>query len=77
MTLINDLLDFAKIQNQKFSITENYFNLNELIQRAFSTVECLANKKSITLEYEKKIMISVKDCQKSNVDFMMLQSQQD
>ena len=35
MTLISDLLDFAKIENQKFTINETYFNLNDLIQRAF------------------------------------------
>lgn len=39
MTLINDLLDFAKIENQKFTIHETYFNLNDLIQRAFKSVE--------------------------------------
>ena len=58
-------------------MTEKYFNFNVLIHRAFNTVECLAQQKSIALEYEKKIMISVKDCQKSNVDFLMLQNQQD
>ena len=47
------------------------------MQRAFSTIEILATKKSIALEYEKKIIISELECQKSNVDFLMLQNQKD
>ena len=49
MTLINDLLDFAKIENQKFTINESYFSLNNLIQRAFKTVEIQAINKNISL----------------------------
>ena len=77
MTLINDLLDFAKIENQKFRIKEAYFNLNDLIRKAFKTVEIQAINKNISLKYEKKIMLTVKSCQKANVDFLKLLAHQD
>ena len=32
LTLINDLLDLAKIENQKFHINEQYFDLNKLVE---------------------------------------------
>ena len=32
LTLINDLLDLAKIENQKFHINEEYFDLNQLVE---------------------------------------------
>lgn len=32
LTLINDLLDFAKLENQKFHIVEEYFDLNKLVE---------------------------------------------
>jgi len=30
--LINDLMDIAKIENQKFALDENYFDLTEAIE---------------------------------------------
>lgn len=69
LNLINDLLDFAKIQNQKFCVTEKYFDFNQLVWRAFKSIEIQANQKFIALEYDKKIMISQNECQKSNIDY--------
>lgn len=39
LNLINDLLDFAKFENNRFSFVETFFDLNNLIKRAFDTIQ--------------------------------------
>ena len=43
LNLINDLLDFAKVENNSFTIVESYFDLNKLIESAFDTVRYVAD----------------------------------
>ena len=33
--LINDLLDIAKIENNKFTLNEDYFDLSQSVKEAF------------------------------------------
>lgn len=39
LTLINDLLDLAKLETMNFSFNENYFDINDLISKAIDTVK--------------------------------------
>ena len=39
LTLINDLLDLAKLETMNFSFNENYFDINYLISKAIDTVK--------------------------------------
>ena len=50
--LVNDLLDAAKIENLAFSLNNNYFNLIETIQEAFSIIQFHADNKDISLLLE-------------------------
>jgi signal transduction histidine kinase len=50
--LINDLLDAAKIENLAFTLNNNYFNLVETIQEAFSIIHFQAEQKNISLILE-------------------------
>ena len=47
MTLINDLLDLAKIESGKMDIQPTEFSIDELIERQAATVMPLAQKKNI------------------------------
>ena len=38
INLINDLLDLAKIEQCKFSLNQEYFNIENIIQQAFETL---------------------------------------
>ena len=38
LNLINDLLDLAKIDQNKFSLSNEYFDIKSVIEQAFSTV---------------------------------------
>jgi len=49
LNLINDLLDLAKMENSKFTLNEEYFDLNKTILQAFEVVGFLAAEKNITL----------------------------
>ena len=49
LTLINDLMDLAKLETLNFKLNEEYFDLPLLIKQAFKTVRCQANKKDIHL----------------------------
>ena len=42
LNLVNDLLDHAKIVNGKFTINNQYFNLNKTIDGAFDIVKYMA-----------------------------------
>ena len=41
--LINDLLDLAKIENNKFTLNLNYFDLTETIEQTLKIMEFQAN----------------------------------
>jgi len=50
--LINDLLDLAKLENNTFSFTEEYFNLMDTIYQAFKISENTANQLGIDMKAE-------------------------
>nr|WP_305121140.1 histidine kinase N-terminal 7TM domain-containing protein [Pedobacter xinjiangensis] len=50
MVLINDILDFAKIEAGKIDVEEMSINLNQLAQKIFSTFKSAAGEKGIKLE---------------------------
>lgn len=39
LTLINDLLDLAKLETMNFKFNEDFFNLNEVITQAYDTMK--------------------------------------
>ena len=47
LNLINDLLDLAKVDRSKFTLTEDYFDLSSTIKQAFQVIEFLAKEKNI------------------------------
>ena len=47
--LITDLLDLAKIENNKFTLNNNYFNLIDTIDTTLKIMLFQANKKQIGL----------------------------
>ena len=50
--LINDLLDLAKIQNNKFNLNQCFFNLTDTINQTFEILKFLAHEKNIELVME-------------------------
>ena len=50
--LINDLLDLAKLENNSFSFSQEYFNLGSTIYEAFQILVNSANENSIELRAE-------------------------
>jgi len=50
--LINDLLDLAKLENNSFSLSLDYFNLSQTIYSAFQMLHFNANKEGIQLRAE-------------------------
>ena len=68
LNLINDLLDLAKLENQKFHINEEYFDLNKLVEQAFKTFKIQAEEKNIDLIYEKCIKLSEENCRRTDID---------
>lgn len=47
--LINDLLDLAKLENHSFSLNVGFFNLGDIIHRAFEMLLFSANEAGIEL----------------------------
>ena len=43
--LINDLLDLSKIDSLNFKFNDEFFNLIEVVEMAFKTVNYMASKK--------------------------------
>ena len=43
ITLINDLLDLAKLETMNFKFNDDYFDYNELVKQAFNTVKYQAS----------------------------------
>ena len=58
LTLINDLLDLAKFETMNFKFNEDYFNLNELISKAYDTMKYQAAQKNINIIRDYQIRIS-------------------
>ena len=50
MLFLQDLLNLAHIENNKFTLNQNIFNFFDAIEEAFFQVSHLAQKKSITLQ---------------------------
>ena len=48
--LINDLLDLAKMENNHFSLTEEYFDLRTIIFESFQILLNMANDRNIKLQ---------------------------
>mmetsp|Transcript_31091 Transcript_31091/g.47477 ORF Transcript_31091/g.47477 Transcript_31091/m.47477 type:complete len:80 (-) Transcript_31091:1505-1744(-) len=49
LNLINDLLDLAKAENNKFQITNDFFNISKAVNEAKNTMEFLAEQKAIPI----------------------------
>ena len=47
--LINDLLDMAKLENNQFKISQEYFNLTSLIENSFQIMLQSANQQGIRM----------------------------
>ena len=39
LTLINDLLDLAKLETMNFKFNDDYFDLNEVISNVYNTMK--------------------------------------
>ena len=48
--LINDLIDMAKIDNNKFSLNQEYYDLTETMHQTLEIMKFQANQKQIELE---------------------------
>lgn len=57
LTLINDLLDLAKLETMNFGFNEEFFDFDQLISEAISTVKYEADKKSLNIKKEFQINI--------------------
>ena len=50
--LINDLMDQAKIDSQTFCLSNGFFNLVEVVQRVFQTIQFHADNRNVRLALE-------------------------
>ena len=51
LTLVNDLLDFAKIENAAFQFYPQYMNLPKRIDKVLQTLEFQARQKKIEMDF--------------------------
>lgn len=58
LTLIQDLLDLAKFETMNFTFNKEYFNMNELINKAYETVRHQASLKNVRIIKEYLVKIS-------------------
>jgi len=49
INLINDLLDFAKINSLNFKFNNEYFDLADLIEKSYDSVKFIANQKNLII----------------------------
>jgi len=49
INLINDLLDLAKIDSLNFKFNNNYFDLVDLMYKAYDSVKFAANQKNVEI----------------------------
>ncbi|WP_425278266.1 hypothetical protein [Coxiella endosymbiont of Ornithodoros amblus] len=52
MALLNDLLDFGKLEASKFSLAEEMIGLHELVMKIKGDMLLLAHKKGIQLKFD-------------------------
>jgi len=52
LKLVNDLLDFSKLENNRISIEKTSFNIKNLIENTCKTLEPMAENKGIELNYD-------------------------
>ena len=59
--LINDLLDLAKLENNSFTFTNDYFNLSSIVFEAFQMLGFSATEREVDLkaEIDSKINLSL------------------
>ena len=48
-TLLRDLMDYAQLKNNTFTLVKEYFDFSELVGLAFKQVTLLARKRQIKL----------------------------
>lgn len=58
ITLINDLLDLAKLETMNFKFNEDYFDLNQIIDNALSTMKYQASLKNIKINKDFQFRIT-------------------
>ena len=59
LSLINDILDFAKVESQKVKINPEKFNLKELITELNAIIKPMADAKSLNLIFPKNVNIEM------------------
>ncbi len=59
LNLINDILDFAKIEAKKVEPKKEEFNLNELIKEIITIITPMAQKKGLKLIFPKEVNIKI------------------
>ena len=47
INLINDMMDLAKIEKMKFDLNNNFFDLQQLVERSFENLTYLAVQKEV------------------------------
>ncbi|MGM0640061.1 MAG: sensor histidine kinase [Thermotogota bacterium] len=57
--LLNDLLDFSKLELKTLNLEKTNFNINELIQEICNTLEEFANNNKVDVEFENEEPIEV------------------
>ena len=48
-TLLRDLMDYAQMKNNTFTLVREYFDFGDLVAQAFKQVTLLAEKRNLTL----------------------------
>ena len=56
LTLVNDLLDLAKIEQFKFVLHEDQFDLSKIVRQSCATIKPLADAKGVKLHASFKIL---------------------
>ena len=71
LTLINDLLDLAKIETMNFKFNDDYFNLNDVITNAYNTMKYQADQKNIKIKTEYLMRIQDEKSKYYNIELTM------
>ena len=51
INLINDMMDLAKLENMKFDLNNQFFDLTKTIDRSFANMDYMANLKEIKITH--------------------------
>lgn len=70
LTLVNDLMDLAKIEQFKFTLHEGYFDLSKLIRQVCQTMRPLANDRNVKLQADFKVSFSLHANNKKEEELM-------